>query len=213
MSAAEHLLGALLCTLIVLAAGVSRLWSRGAPRSIDGQSGAGLSRVNPQAGFGALLEGAALSPADTIVALAVVPLALATAYCAPALWRADQSEHRLPNRWTHPLVLVTLLLGAVAANAGEARLLTGAVASAGTLGALHLLGGMGMGDVKLAVPLGALLGVQGVEAVVAAGLVAMFTASLVGLARLRREGARARIAFGPFLLAATGIVSVLTFPS
>ena len=57
---------------------------------------------------------------------------------------------------------------------------------------------MGMGDVKLAVFLGAALG----QAVVLAIAVAVLTSFLVALALLLRDGAAARksaIAFGPFL--------------
>lgn len=112
----------------------------------------------------------------------------------------DLEERRIPNRIVLPATAVAL--GAqIALEPRQAPRLVLIALAAGLFFYLPLLlfrGGMGMGDVKLAVFLGAALG----EAVVAAIAVAVFAAFFAALAVLLRNGAAARksaIPFGPFL--------------
>lgn len=130
----------------------------------------------------------------------VAPLAVAAV--APRLARVDLAEHRLPNR----LVVPALLAGVVGLAlswlvTGEPPLiplLAGAI-YAGVLFVLALFGGMGMGDVKLA----AALGLASATPAIALGspMLAFFFGGVAALIALIRRGPKARIPFGPFLLA------------
>ncbi|PBJ51907.1 prepilin peptidase, partial [Mycobacterium avium] len=101
----------------------------------------------------------------------------------------DIRQHRLPNALT--------LTGAAAilAAAGLAGRGPSALAGAAALAAIYLLvhavapGGMGAGDVKLALGVGALTGCGGVGVWFLAALAAPLLTVLVGvLARVRRAG-------------------------
>ncbi len=114
----------------------------------------------------------------------------------------DLEQRRLPNRIVLPSTLVVLM--AQAAFFPE-RVLECTIAALGA--AVFLLvpglvsrGGIGMGDVKLALLLGVALG----EGVIVALVVAAFAslpAALVILARAGVGGRRRTIPFGPFLAA------------
>ncbi|MDY6055357.1 prepilin peptidase [Micrococcus sp.] len=134
--------------------------------------------------------------------------------CLAVLVRTDLREHRLPNRWTGRLALAGVVLmagGAAAAGRWDltvSSLLGGAGYAAAMLG-LHLVsqGGLGMGDVKLAIGLGLYCGLGGPAAVVLAGLAAVLlggAASLV-LVLLRRAGRRTAIPFGPAMAAGAAV--------
>lgn len=131
---------------------------------------------------------------------AMIP-ALAVAAVAPALVRVDLAEHRLPNRLVVPVLLAGVVgLGVSWLVSGVpplVPLVAGAV-YAGVLFAFALFGGMGMGDVKLA----AALGLAAPTVVVALGspLLAFLFGGVAAMIVLIRRGAKARIAFGPFLL-------------
>jgi leader peptidase (prepilin peptidase) / N-methyltransferase len=122
----------------------------------------------------------------------------------------DLEERRIPNRIVLPAIVVALG-SQIALDPREAPRLVGIALAAGLFFYLPLLlfrGGMGMGDVKLAVFLGAALG----DAVVTAIAVAVFAAFFAALAVLLRNGAQARksgIPFGPFL--ALGAVVAIFF--
>ncbi|MGI9540053.1 MAG: prepilin peptidase [Miltoncostaeaceae bacterium] len=117
----------------------------------------------------------------------------------------------------HQLIPDIIVLPAAAAGLGAAvaadpgRWWVPVVAAAGAAGFLGLLwlvypGGMGLGDVKLALLLGAVLG----GAVVAALALAFLAGALLGLAMLVRFGSGARkmaVPFGPFL--AAGAIAAL----
>lgn len=151
-------------------------------------------------------------------AVAAVLQVLAFLYLASislALAIIDLETHRLPNALVLPAFPVGIaLFGVASAATGEiGPLLTGlatALVFAVVYGipAFVVPGGMGMGDVKLAAVLGLYLGWLGV-APAAVGLVAGFllggAAGLVLL--LRGRGRKAKVAFGPWLLAGawTGI--------
>ena len=130
----------------------------------------------------------------------------------------DARTHRLPDRFVGPgaVVLVVLLLLAAAVTGEWGTLgravLAGTASMAGYL-LLGLLraGGLGLGDVKLAGPLGMWLGWWGWSAVMAGALVAFalggLTATVLLLARrVRREDA---IAFGPFMILGAAAATVL----
>lgn len=133
--------------------------------------------------------------------VAIVP-ALAAALATPVLWRADVAERRLPNA----LVLPTgaLALGAVVVTAiVDGAWPLGVVISSGITAVFFLVlsigGGMGMGDVKLAVVLATVLALVRVDAVIAAALVAFFSGGAAALIVHLRSRQRS-IPFGPFLL-------------
>lgn len=122
----------------------------------------------------------------------------------------DLRVKRLPDPLTLPLAAVALTLLGVAAllpeHAGDwTTALLGALAlSAGYL-VLHLInpGGMGFGDVKLALGAGAVLGWYGWATVMLGTFAAFLSGALYGGALLlaRRAGRRTAIPFGPFLIA------------
>ena len=122
-------------------------------------------------------------------------------------------EHRIvPNRIVAPAAAWALGAGAVVRTGELAELaMAGAAAFLALLiAALARPGGMGMGDVKLAGVMGLYLGAS----VVPALLVAFAAGSLVGVAMIAREGARARkkgVPFAPFL-ALGGLVGLLAGP-
>jgi leader peptidase (prepilin peptidase) / N-methyltransferase len=146
------------------------------------------------------------------------------AFCALAaagvpLGFIDAREFRLPNVVTLPAYPACLALLGVAAPfmAGGAgrftHALIGMAAAVAFFGVLALVSpsGIGLGDVKLAGPLGAYLGWLGATAF-AAGLLAGFVlAAAAGLLLVAAGKAtrRSQLPLGPFLIAATlGVVLV-----
>ncbi|MFF5172591.1 prepilin peptidase [Micromonospora sp. NPDC000089] len=133
-------------------------------------------------------------------------------WAVPLLW-VDLAVRRLPDRLTLPAAAgVAALLGVAALTGpGGGPWLRAVVAGAG-LGLAFatttvLLGscGFGLGDAKLALGAGALLGWYGWP-VLAAGLVLTFTLSaVVSLALLAARRARwsSHLPFGPFLIVGT----------
>lgn len=123
----------------------------------------------------------------------------------------DIRTHRLPNRLVFPsfAVLVVLLPGAaLLAGDGPAALRT--LAAAAAMGGLYLLlrllhpAGMGLGDVKLAVVLGLLLGFAGWPQVLVGTAGAFLLGGAWGLVLLAtgRGTVQTQIPFGPFMIAA-----------
>jgi leader peptidase (prepilin peptidase)/N-methyltransferase len=86
----------------------------------------------------------------------------------------------------------------------DPRDLRSALAAAGGYGLLlmllHLLGGMGLGDVKLAPALGLLTGATGPLVAIASPLVAFLAGGLAAVAVLVRRGPGAAMPFGPAML-------------
>jgi leader peptidase (prepilin peptidase) / N-methyltransferase len=119
---------------------------------------------------------------------------------SPLLVRVDLREHRLPNRVVLPAIALGLL-----ACAGEWMLsgripavpLVAALAYSGFLLVFSLLGGMGMGDVKLAAALG--LASQNLSVAILSPVLAFLAGGIASVVLLL-SGRRGRIAFGPFLL-------------
>ncbi|MFC7914030.1 prepilin peptidase [Streptomyces sp. NPDC057386] len=130
------------------------------------------------------------------------------AACGTALILIDAKVHRLPNILTAPAFAGTITLLAAAAAAGEPGSFARCLAAAAALGsafALMTFGGIGLGDVKLAPTLGALLGWHN-WATVLVGTFAMFAlGATVNLLQGRTHG---RIAFGPYMIIGALGVSV-----
>jgi leader peptidase (prepilin peptidase)/N-methyltransferase len=120
---------------------------------------------------------------------------------------ATDIEYRLiPNRIVLPATAIVLACMTIAVPSPE-----WAIAAAGAGGLLLLFAfvypaGMGMGDVKLALLMGAALGRSVIVALVI-GMLASLVPSLVLLARHGRAGLKMGFPFGPFL--AAGSVAAL----
>lgn len=125
----------------------------------------------------------------------------------------DARRHRLPDAVTLPSYPARLLLFGMAApfvpgGTGRfAHALIGMAAAVAFCLVLLLISptGLGLGDVKLAGPLGAYLGWLGATAFVAGLMAAWLLAALTGIGLLlaRRATLKSHIPFGPFLVAAT----------
>ncbi|MGW7043695.1 prepilin peptidase [Streptomyces avermitilis] len=171
-------------------------------------------------------DGTVYGPSATLVcavtALVCAALALATgtrpelavwlllAPLAVLLTIVDFRVQRLPDVLTLPLAGVAAALLGVAAlapeHAGEwSTALLGALVLGGAYFVLFLVNpnGMGFGDVKLALGLGAVLGWYGWSTVVLGTFAGFLFGGLygLGLVALRRAGRRTSIPFGPFLIA------------
>jgi len=141
---------------------------------------------------------------------------VAFAYCVSlpvlvALAAIDLDVHRLPDKLTFPLVPLAIVIAAAAsACTGEWFPLLRAVLAGLALGAAYLVlllispggGGLGLGDVKLAVGLGVLLGWFSWYAVLVGTLSGFVLGGLwaAGLLISRRATRHSYIAFGPFML-------------
>jgi leader peptidase (prepilin peptidase)/N-methyltransferase len=151
-----------------------------------------------------------------ILATGFSPAAVAVAYIAaitPWLVWFDVRAHRLPNVLVVPGVGVGLLSCAgewVVNGRVPAVPLAAGLAYAGFLLILNLLGGMGMGDVKLAAALG--LASWNLSVAVLSPVVAFLVGGLVSVALLVAGGRGRKIAFGPFLLGGFwGAVTLIAF--
>ncbi|MFJ3228032.1 prepilin peptidase [Streptomyces sp. NPDC086783] len=122
----------------------------------------------------------------------------------------DFRVQRLPDALTLPLAAAALALLGVAALAPEhagdwPTALLGSLALGGAYFVLFLISprGMGFGDVKLALGLGAALGWYGWSVLFLGTFAGFLFGGLYGLALVvaRRAGRRTSIPFGPFLLA------------
>ncbi|MFB7867103.1 prepilin peptidase [Streptomyces sp. NPDC056069] len=160
--------------------------------------------------------------APLVTALACAALAAATGGPRPELlvWLlaapfgtllacVDVRVHRLPDGLTLPLAAALPLLLAVAASLPYAagswiHSLLGAAALGGGYLGLFLLhpNGMGFGDVKLAVPLGAALGWYGWGVLFLGAFAGFLFGALYGLGLLLTRRARrgTAIPFGPFMI-------------
>lgn len=166
-----------------------------------------------------LLEVAAVAAAALVAVAIAGGRWSATAAMALCGWAAvvtaltfiDLAVHRLPDRFTLPAAGWVLgWLGLAALTAGDGAAWVRAAAAAGVCGAgfalvTLVLGsrGFGLGDAKLALSAGALLGWLGWTAVVAGLLLAFLGSGLVAavLLALRRVSRRDSLPFGPFLAA------------
>lgn len=138
---------------------------------------------------------------------------LALTAIAIPLTTADLCHRRLPDVLTLPAYPILAMALAFAATASPGLALR-AAAGAFLFGGLHLLvhalsrHSLGAGDVKIAAPLGAVLGAVGWGALVAAGVLAALVT--LGLSTLRRY--RDGVPHGPGLLLATCLVAAFRAP-
>ncbi|WP_156761110.1 prepilin peptidase [Microbacterium karelineae] len=125
------------------------------------------------------------------------------------LTHIDIREHRLPNRVLLPATIVAILLCALASAAeGSAGILVRALAGGLILGAVYLVlraasrGGLGGGDVKLAVPVGIVLAWDGWAAFAAGGALAFAVGGVwaLGMIVMRRGTMATHMAFGPCMI-------------
>lgn len=171
----------------------------------------GVTEIASAAVLGAIAY--AVGPRPELLAfawLAVLCVALAT---------IDLIVYRLPDRLTLPAypVLAALLAGAALVSSEPGRflraMLAGVVLAAGYLVlALIKPGQLGLGDVKLAGPLGMALGWSGWQPVLLATALSFVLCGLVGavLLAVRRAGARTALPLGPFMVYATFVVLLVT---
>jgi leader peptidase (prepilin peptidase)/N-methyltransferase len=152
----------------------------------------------------------AISAAALVLAASPPALVPVEAALAPILVVAsaiDRRCHRLPDLLTLPATVLMTAGVAIAAAVDDdlgllAAAMGGAVMLAGTLLVVHLVSpaGMGFGDVKLAVPIGLVVGARGTGAAVAALLAAFVLGAVAGLVTLAKHRDRRRsFAFGPCL--------------
>ena len=154
-------------------------------------------------GASVLVCAAGMAPLVTLAWLAFVPVAVALA-------SIDLELKRLPDLLTLPSAAAVLVLLAFDASVRGSGMLVTTVASSAALFCVYLVmnlvtrGGMGMGDVKLALVLGALLGVLGAAAVLVATLLAFVLGGLISSVLLlaRRASRKSTIPFGPFMILA-----------
>lgn len=163
------------------------------------------------AGCCALLAAAVGGRPELFVWLPAVPVAV-------LLSAVDRSVQRLPDVLTLPLAawVVVGLAGAAqlpGAQGGLARALLAGVVLGAVYFVLFLVNpaGMGLGDVKLALPVGTALGWYGWDAVILGTFVAYLLAAGYGLALLaaRRAGRRTALPFGPFMVVGALVALVL----
>jgi leader peptidase (prepilin peptidase)/N-methyltransferase len=135
-------------------------------------------------------------------------VAVAAGYCVVlvAVSAIDVEQRIVPNRIVLPAAVA--IVAAQTAIDPSVEWIAAALAAAAffLVAALAYPAGMGMGDVKLALVLGAMLG-AGVAAAIAVALVSSLVPSLVILARYGRRGRKMGIPFAP-LLALGGVVAL-----
>jgi leader peptidase (prepilin peptidase)/N-methyltransferase len=137
----------------------------------------------------------------------LIPL-LYVAAVTPALIVIDVRDHRLPNR----LVVPGIAVGLAAAAFGWSPVpVVAGLAYGGFLWLLALGGGIGMGDVKLAVLLGLASPAAGIA--IGAALAAFVLGGVTASIALVRRGRRTRIAFGPSMLGGYWVAVLLAMLS
>lgn len=113
----------------------------------------------------------------------------------------DVAEQRLPNKITLPMgaasIVIVLIAGVVESKIGSAF---GAIGIGLLFAVVLLFGRFGMGDVKLALPIGTVAGWFGYSAVMTTVLAASVSGAVVALALLAIHRRRSlTFGFGPFL--------------
>ncbi|GAB3948601.1 prepilin peptidase [Micromonospora vulcania] len=191
--------------------GPTRPWPALGPTARCGRCRA---RIGPAPGT---VEVATLAAAVALVLVgppfgALLALAWWLAWTVPAVF-VDLAVHRLPDRLTLPAAAGTwLLLGVAALGDAEPGPWLRAVTAGAGLALLFavstlVLGrrGFGLGDAKLALSVGALLGWYGWSVLLLGLFVAFGLSALVSLGLLAARRARwtTHLPFGPFLLLGT----------
>jgi len=191
---------------VLLAAGVPLALL--ANREADARAAAGAKRLIPRRRV-VLLLAIPLAMAACGLVWGVHPrAAVAAGFCAVliALAAIDLELHIVPNRIVLPAAAIVLVAQTAIEPSPEWAIAALAAALFYFVAALAYPGGLGMGDVKLALLLGAMLG-RGVAAAVAIGMVAALVPSIVILARLGARGRKTAIPLVPFL-ALGGLVAL-----
>lgn len=186
----------------------STVLDTGAGGSHPSRAGAGWRRDPADAIVGAFLAVLAILALGPVPAL--VP-AIGLAVVTPVLWRVDVTHRRLPNVLVYPCALLTLAAlcsSVLTGRDGVAAALMTALLTALFFAVLSVGGGMGMGDVKLAVVLTTVLALERVDAAVLAVVVAFIAGGIGGLVVLLMRRTRS-IPFGPFLLIGFWVAVVL----
>lgn len=150
-------------------------------------------------------------PGTALPALQIVLVALVA---AGGLWPAivDARTHRLPNELVAGVAILVAggAIGLTIAAADPARL-AWAVAGGVALSAFYLLGALaglvGLGDVKLALPLGVLLSWWGWQGPIQATVLAFLLSAPQAIAVLAHRQRGRRLAFGPYMIAAAALVA------
>ena len=124
----------------------------------------------------------------------------------PALFASDLFHRRLPNRLVLPayiVLLVAIVAEMVRSMQFPVVVVIAGLAYFGFMLMLSAIGGMGMGDVKLAGVLGLSAGMFGPETALASPVLAFLAGGAAAAAALiMARGRRSvRIPFGPFMLA------------
>ena len=145
--------------------------------------------------------GTALLVVGCVVRFGLTPeAALAAFFCAVLVAiSAIDAEHRIiPNRIVMPATFVVLLAQTAIHPSPEWAIASLGAAAFLLAAALAYPGGMGEGDIKLALLLGAMLG-RTVAVGLMLGMFAAMVPSLVLFARHGRSALKMKIPFGPFL--------------
>ncbi|MFI6782557.1 prepilin peptidase [Micromonospora sp. NPDC050276] len=198
------------CDACAAPVGLTRPWPALGPAARCGRCRA---RVGPPPGTVevALLAAAVLLALTGPPGGALPALIWWLGWTVPAVF-VDLAVHRLPDRLTLPGAAGTwLLLGVAALDADPGHWLRAVVAGTGLAlffaSTALLLGrrGFGLGDAKLALSVGALLGWYGWPVLIFGLLLAFGLSALVslGLLATRRASWSTHLPFGPFLLLGT----------
>ena len=169
----------------------------------------------------------AVAVAAVVVRFGLSPVLPAFCYLAAVgvpLAFVDARQRRLPDVATLPSYPASLLLLGVAAPfvaGGPGRFIHALIGMAAAVAFCLVLllvspTGIGLGDVKLAGPLGAYLGWLGAAAFVTGLMAAWLLAALTGIGLLLagRATRKSQFSFGPFLIAGTlGVVLASGFVS
>jgi leader peptidase (prepilin peptidase)/N-methyltransferase len=133
---------------------------------------------------------------------------VAAVFCAVlvALSATDLERRIIPNRLVLPATVVLLAAQTVLHPSVEWVVAGIAAAAFFLIAALVYPGGMGMGDVKLALLLGVVLG-RAVSVALMIGMLSALVPSIVLIAKYGKAGRKMTIPFGPFL-ALGGVVAL-----
>lgn len=158
---------------------------------------------------------ATATPNDTFNAALTAALWLWFGGWASALAVVDIREHRLPNRMVAIAFLgCVLITGLQAAVTGELETLVrsglASMLAIAVFALVHVLGGMGMGDVKYAGVTGWALGTIGWSAVWWGHVLGFVTAGVVVVVAMifSRLHRRAAVPFGPFMGVGAVVVGI-----
>lgn len=147
----------------------------------------------------------------TTTPLVALPATVVFVVSGTVLFLIDAEHHRLPNRWTlyGAAAMASCYVVAGFTNGADGRsALIRAVVGAAVLACIYLLlvlihpRGMGVGDAKLALSIGLILGWAGYAELLVGAFAAFIFASIVGIALIiaKRADLTSHIPFGPYML-------------